>query len=88
MFLAPTQKGASNDNESWVIELIRLASEKGPQIMAAIMLTVVGGMLLYQFGQQLLSLCFWAVRQEIARRRRWGGQQNVELTAMGGSQGG
>ncbi|KAF4767236.1 hypothetical protein HAV15_009143 [Penicillium sp. str.  len=42
--------------------------------MASIMLTVVGGMLLCQFGRQLLSLFCWAVRQEISRRR-WGGQQ-------------
>ncbi|KAJ5699899.1 hypothetical protein N7536_002912 [Penicillium majusculum] len=70
----PIRKGAGNDNESWVGELIRLASKKSPQTMASIMLTVVGGMLLYQFGRQLLSLFCWAVRQEISRRR-WGGQQ-------------
>lgn len=39
--------------------------------MASIMLTVVGGMLLYQFGQQLLSLCCWAARQEISRYVTW-----------------
>ncbi|KAJ5847839.1 hypothetical protein N7455_011796 [Penicillium solitum] len=70
----PIRKGAGNDNESWVGELIRLASKKSPQTMASIMLTVVGGMLLCQFGRQLLSLFCWAVRQEISRRR-WGGQQ-------------
>lgn len=39
--------------------------------MASIMLTVVGGMLLYQFGRQLLSLFCWAVRQEISRYVTW-----------------
>ncbi|KAJ6149788.1 hypothetical protein N7471_000987 [Penicillium samsonianum] len=60
------------------------------------MLTVVGGHLMYQFGQQLLSLCCWVARREISTYVIWmlcgagsrgAGSRGFELREMNGQQG-